>query len=158
MDIMVRQASLADARGIARVLRDLGWFEHLAQESEDATTQRVTERLQTAQSNQSHTIYVAEGMDGQVMGYCAVHWLPILLLKGLEGYISELFIREDDRGKGIGTLLLESVQHEALTRGCSRLMLLNMRKRESYHREFYLKKGWHERDGAANFVFTLSED
>lgn len=158
MDIMVRQAHLADAPGIARVLRELGWIDHLAHETEDLTVKRVVERLALAHSDQSHTVYVAEGADGEVMGYCSVHWLPIMLLQGLEGYISELFIREVNRGQGIGTLLLESVQHDARERGCSRLMLLNMRKRESYHREFYLKKGWMERDGAANFVLNLTED
>lgn len=158
MDIMVRQALETDAHGITCVLRDLGWFDHLEQETEQVTEQRVIERLQLSHSNSSHTVYVAEGVDGQVMGYCSVHWLPILFLSGLEGYISELFIRETDRGQGIGTLLLESVQDEARIRGCSRLMLLNMRKRESYHREFYLKKGWIERDGAANFVLDLTED
>lgn len=158
MDIMVRQAQESDAPGIALVLRELGWFDHLADESEEETSARVIDRLKLAHSDQSHTIYVAEGADGHVMGYCAVHWLPLMLLQGLEGYISELFIREINRGQGIGTLLLESVQHDARARGCSRLTLLNMRKRESYHREFYLKKGWLEREGAANFVLNLSED
>jgi hypothetical protein len=46
---------------------------------------------------------------------------------------------------------------EAQERGCSRLMLINLRKRESYQRRFYQKQGWEEREEAANFVYHLVE-
>ena len=72
-----------------------------------------------------------------------------------EGYVSELFIKEQARGQGIGARLLEAVQAEARNRGCTRLMLLNVRKRESYQRGFYAKHGWEERPEAANFIFRL---
>jgi len=100
----------------------------------------------------SHTVYVAEDSAGAVVGYAAVHWLPYMLLAGPEGYVSELFIQESARGKGAGTKLLEVIEAEAKERGCSRLMLLNLRQRESYQREFYKKHGWEERPGVANFV------
>lgn len=158
MDIMVRQAQIGDALGIAIILRELGWFDHMVEEPEEKSIQRVLDRLQMNQKDDSHTVFVAEGDDGRIMGYTSVHWLPYLFLQGLEGYISELFIREVDRGKGIGSLLLESVVHDARERGCSRLMLINMRKRESYHREFYIKKGWVERDGAVNYAFDLLKE
>jgi GNAT superfamily N-acetyltransferase len=100
-------------------------------------------------------VYVAETEEGEIAGYAAVHWLPYLLLLGPEGYVSELFIRESDRGQGIGTQLLEVVKQEAEARGCARLMLLNMHERESYRRGFYKKQGWEERPDAANFVYPL---
>jgi len=34
-------------------------------------------------------------------------------------------------------------------------MLVNMRHRESYERQFYSKQGWKERAEAANFVYPL---
>jgi len=37
-------------------------------------------------------------------------------------------------------------------------MLLNMRKRESYQRNFYQKHGWEERPDAANFVLQLDNN
>ena len=91
-----------------------------------------------------------------MVGYAAVHWLPYLLLAGPEGYVSELFVRDSEQGKGVGTKLLEVVKREAEERGCSRLMLLNMRYRESYQRGFYKKLGWQEREDAANFVLQLA--
>jgi hypothetical protein len=39
------------------------------------------------------TVLVAEGDDGKIAGYLAAHWFPNLM-KGGDGYVSELFIRE----------------------------------------------------------------
>jgi GNAT superfamily N-acetyltransferase len=156
MDIMVRPALINDAEGVAAILRETGWFDSLNRETEAETTRRVMEWMKLGQDDTSHTYYVAEGDDGRVMGYAAVHWLPYLFMKGLEGYVSELFIRENDRGHGIGTLLLDSIKQDAHQRNCSRLMLINLRGRESYHRQFYIKQGWEERESAANFVLNLA--
>ena len=100
-------------------------------------------------------ILVAQTPGGEIAGYCAVHWLPYLILAGPEGYVSELFIQEQFRGQGIGGQLLNAIKAEAQKRGCSRLMLLNIRTRNSYQRQFYPKHGWEERPDAANFILQL---
>ncbi len=155
MDTMVREAVPGDAAGIAKVLRELGWFEHISLETESITIHRVLQRVNQCQADQSHSIYIAEADDGHIMGYAAVHWLPTMYMKGLEGYLSELFILENDRDQGVGTLLLDYIQQEARTKGCYRLSLINMKGRESYHRQFYIKNGWEERESAVNFVLIL---
>lgn len=155
MDIMVRRAKMSDVDGITTILRELQWFDTLNTESFDSSLARVVERLELCLADESHSVYVAEGDDSRVMGYASVHWLPYFYLPGLEGFISELFIMESDRGHGIGTLLLESIKIEAAERGCFRLKLINMHKRESYHREFYKKLGWEERDGDFSFELIL---
>lgn len=155
MDIMVREAKMSDVVGITTILRELQWFDTIDSESFEESTNRVKERLLLCQEDNSHTVYVAEGDDSRVMGYASVHWLPYFYLPGLEGYISELFIFESDRGHGVGTLILESIKLEAKERGCSRLRLINMRKKESYHREFYKKLGWEERTGDFSFELLL---
>jgi GNAT superfamily N-acetyltransferase len=78
-----------------------------------------------------------------------------LLLSGPEGYVSELFVAEGARGRGVGTRLIEAVEALARERGCSRLLLLNVRERESYERGFYAARGWQERPGVANFIKPL---
>ena len=60
-------------------------------------------------------------------------------------------------GLGLGGQLLERVKAEARERGCSRLMLLNLRDRESYKRGFYKKQGWQERPEAINFILKIEE-
>ncbi len=155
MEIQIREAKDTDVPALTSLLRSLGLFAHINAETAPSTEERVRRHLALCLSDDSHLILVAQLPGGEIAGYCAVHWLPYLILAGPEGYVSELFIHEDSRGQGIGAQLLEAVKVEAQKRGCSRLMLLNMRKRESYQRGFYSKHGWEERPDAANFVLPL---
>jgi GNAT superfamily N-acetyltransferase len=155
MDIIIRDAEISDCEEIVDILRGLNWFEQINAEPEEITLNRVTRHLAACLGNKNTSVFVAEDFEGRVVGYISVHWQPYLFLKGPEGFISELFVREEARGRGVGSLLLEVVVKEGRERGCARLMLINMRKRESYHREFYKKQGWVEREGAANFVYEL---
>jgi len=154
MPVKIREAKAADASGIAGLLRSLGLFKHITAETPGKTRTRVARHLGLCAADDSHSVLVALE-DGVIAGYCAAHWLPYLMLKGPEGYVSELFVSEACRGKGVGGLLLKAVEAEARARGCCRLMLLNLRTRESYQRGFYKKQGWEERKEAANFLYPL---
>ena len=155
MDVQIRKADAADSPAIAELLRSLGTFARLNAEAPQVTQERVTRHLALCAADDSHLVLVAQAQGGEIAGYGAVHWLPYLILAGPEGYVSELFIRDACRGQGIGRQLIEVIKAEARQRGCARLMLLNMRDRESYQRRFYAKQGWEERLDAANFVLQL---
>ena len=153
----IRKAQLDDAPTLADLLRGLDWFERIRLEPPEKTTASVTRHLEQCLLDGSHSIYVAEDQAGELVGYVAVHWLPYLFLPGLEGFISELFVRETARGASVGSRLLRAVTLEARERGCYRLSLLNGRHRESYHRKFYEKQGWEERPTMVNFVYYIPE-
>ena len=155
MNVEIRKATVKDAEGIAEVLKKADRSVYSTPTPYNATRERIAMHIKMCNADKSHTIYVAENEIGQIVGYVSAHWLPYLFLNGPEGYLSELFIREEYRDEGIGTKLLETVKTEARKRGCSRLLLLNSRKRESYERSFYKKQGWTEREEAANFVYNL---
>jgi GNAT superfamily N-acetyltransferase len=55
--------------------------------------------------------------------------------------VSELFLAPDARGRGHGSRLLAAAVAEARARGCSRLGLLNNRRRDCYTRGFYTFRG-----------------
>lgn len=151
----VRPATPDDVRAIAAILRGLGWFAFINDEAKARTETRVKKHLRLCMADDSHAVLVAEDAKNAVLGYVAVHWLPYLMLPGPEGYVSELFVAEAARGMGVGTRLLEAVKEIADSRGCSRLMLVNRKTRESYKRGFYRKLGWEEREEFANFVLYL---
>jgi GNAT superfamily N-acetyltransferase len=153
-NVEIRRATINDAPAIATILRELGWVALVNEETAESTQKRVEHHLWLCLADASHSVYVAE-KEAEVIGYAAAHWLPYLILAGPEGYVSELFLRDTARGQGIGTALLETVRAEAEERGCARLMLLNIRNRESYQRRFYKKLGWQERELTANFVLPL---
>lgn len=157
MSVKVRAAQQEDVPVIADIIRKLGWFPYVDKESPSATERRVLVHLELADADDSHMVLVADDDDGNVAGYISVHWLPYLLLSGPEGYISELFVKEDARGKGVGTALMNDVKEFAIVKNCSRLMLLNSRERDSYERDFYARFGFTERTDMANWILTLKE-
>jgi GNAT superfamily N-acetyltransferase len=151
----VRPATPEDVPAVAALLRGLGWFAFINDEAATETENRVKKHLCLCMADDSHSVLVAEDVKGAIMGYVAVHWLPYLMLPGPEGYVSELFVTETARSTGAGTRLLEAVRRIGVSRGCSRLMLVNRKSRESYKRGFYRKLGWEEREEFANFVLHL---
>jgi GNAT superfamily N-acetyltransferase len=151
----VRPARPSDASAIAALLRELGWFEHLNAVTPDQASEHVARHLGLCQADASHLVLVAEVAGGQVVAYGAVHWLPYLFKTGPEAYVSELFVGRDWRGRGLGRALLAAMEQKARARGCSQLMLVNNRQRDSYRRGYYAKQGWQERADMANFCRPL---
>jgi GNAT superfamily N-acetyltransferase len=156
MRIQIRKLTGQDAPQIAELLKEIGWFEIFKAEPVAAASKRVRFHIEQCHADDSHSAFVAQSPDGKIVGYGSVHWLPYLFLQGPEGYVSELFVRESARGQGIGRELLKTIETEAKTRGCVRLSLINLRNRESYMRQFYVKAGWEERSDAANFIYRIS--
>lgn len=150
----IRRADLDDVAAISGILRDLDWFAHIRDEAFAETETRIKKHLDLCSADDSHSIMVAENSERKVVAYAAVHWLPYLMLTGPEGFISELFVLEQEQGKGIGQSLLEEVKKMARGRGCSRLHLITGNYRQSY--KFYQKLGWTERPKIANFIFPLA--
>ena len=153
----IRPAVETDVPELASLLREIGFFETFNALSPKEAVAQVRRQLISNLKDESHSVYVILDLGGKLQGYAAVHWLPYLFHPGREGYISELFVREEVRGQGLGQAMLEVVKKDARQKGCHRLSLLNNRERESYHRRFYQKQGWEEREGMANFVFWLEE-
>ena len=156
MEIPIRKAVIDDAPRLAELLRGIGWFEPFNTREFKDSISRVENQLRQCLSDDGHSVYVAEWPHGEFAGYGSVHWLPYLFMSGPEGYVSELFVRDDARGQGVGRQLLKIIETDARARGCQRLSLINLRNRESYQRQFYLKAGWRERSEAANFLFEIS--
>ncbi len=154
-EIKLRPARSEDATGIAAIQRELGWFDHLKRETLEQSAERVRRHLALCDADDSHLVFVGATPEEDIAAYIAVHWLPYLMLRGPEGFVSELFVRAADRGHGVGTALLALVEAEARMRGCSRLNLLNGKMGEAYARGFYKRLGWEERDWLANMILDL---
>ena len=150
---MIRHAQVADAAGLANLLRALtDDLPRFAAEPPELTLGRVTAALTNEAA--AHTLLVTED-GGALTGFIHAMRQPSLLHSGGEGFVSALFIRPEERGRNLGRALLAAIEGEARARGCSRLSLLNMRQRPSYGRGFYAGLGWRERPEAANFVLEL---
>jgi GNAT superfamily N-acetyltransferase len=156
--ISIRDAALEDAPAIDAVLRALGWFTHLDDLPSSETQARIARVIaEKCPPNGDNTLLVAETTQGTAVGYLFVHWLPNLIFGG-EGYVSELFILPEARGRGVGGVLLEEAKRRGVAHGYQRLTLFNRRERESYQRGFYPKHGWIERDDAALFMYYFEDE
>ena len=153
-NIFIREAQREDASAIAAILRTLGWVERMKNETAMTTEQHVARMLELAARDDCNMVLVAERNNGLVIGYLAVHWFPNLM-RGLDGYVSELFVHPDEAGQGVGSRLLETVRTHAVKRGCTRMLLMNRRIRESYQRGFYAKHGWEELHDGAFFSLNV---
>lgn len=151
----IRKVKESDYNQLIDLLNNIGWFSETLSRPKELLKDKFFKDISLCLKDDSHSLYVAEGHENNILGYASVHWLPYLFLDGPEGYISELFIRGEERGKGIGGKLLDTIKEEAKRRGCSRLSLLNGRNRESYERNFYQRQGFIERDQMANFICKL---
>lgn len=154
---LVRRATAADAGGLTDLLLAMGWFGWMAQVPREEVAAVVGRQLALALGEgqrEAHTVFVADHA-GTIRGYLSVHWMPYLIRRGAEGFVSELFVHPDARGMGVGSRLLDAAVAEGRARGAERLSLLNSRKRDSYERGFYSSRGWEERPDFANFVFFL---
>ena len=137
--ITIRRAGPGDAPALAQLLRSIKLNKRMENEAPETVLGYVQRHVELCCADDSHSVYVA--CAGELVGYIAVHWLPYLILPGPEGFVSELFIADQERGHGVGSRLLDTVREEAVRRGCSRLHLVNFRDRESYRRQFYTKAG-----------------
>ena len=158
MPYKIRSAQFTDCAALADLLLEIGWFKAINSKTPAQATTHIEGHLAECLADESHSVYVGVGENGQVVGYISVHWLAYLFMAGPEGFISELFVRPSASGQGVGTALLDTVKEHAIERGCDRLSLLNGRERESYERQFYQKHGWEERPDMSNFVYLLPTD
>ncbi|MGB0922524.1 MAG: GNAT family N-acetyltransferase [Alphaproteobacteria bacterium] len=101
-----------------------------------------------------HWLLLAE-IKGSMVGFCVMHRIPVPILGGTEGYISDLFVRADARGHDVGHRLLERAEEISRVEGFLRLHVINYRERESHKREFYPKLGFQEREDTADFVLPF---
>ena len=151
----IRKVHKEDSGRLIELLKNIGWFRTISHGSKTELKEKFEKHIEFCKADNSHSMYVLEDNNEIILAYISVHWMPYLFLEGPEGFISELFIRDNQRGKGIGTKLLNKVKEEAKERGCSRLSLLNGKNRESYERRFYQKQGFIERDQMMNFIFKF---
>lgn len=150
--LCLRAANVSDAPAIACLLGSIGWFTSYQTGTADAHALQLAPLLQPDERQWQH---VACNADGDIVGFCAMHYYPLAIHQAWEAYVSELFIADSARGMGAGSQLLQKAVDAARERNCCRIWLINNRERDSYQRNFYAQQGWTEQPDAARFVLSL---
>lgn len=153
----LRNANLSDVETIVSIIESTQEVQTVAKRGRGANITIVRDNLKRVLESETSSVLVVTTEENEVAGYCAVHWVPFLFQDGGEAYVTELFVDLRKRNTGVGTKLLDEVERQARTRGCSRLSLLNGRKSQAYERNFYSSRGWEERDSIANFILKIEK-
>ena len=109
---------------------------HVAEDYFAALMKRVAE--------QEGRVFVAE-VDGAAIGWAVLvierNYVYVVEEQRTYGYIAELFVRKDARGRGIGQALIEACEGEARRRGLKLMMIgvlpANARAAATYARAGY---------------------
>jgi ribosomal protein S18 acetylase RimI-like enzyme len=104
----IRPATQADAAPLTRLFLDYN-AEHNAPFNESAVLDKTPGLLSKCLAEKTHTVHIAT-IEDSVVGFTVVHWIPFMWLHGTEGYISEMLIHADHRGRGVGNQLMAAVE------------------------------------------------
>lgn len=102
------------------------------------------------------TFLVAEGPDGEILGLLSVAACPTTRDAGEFVYLDDLHVREDARGRGIGTELLAAARRWATDRGASEIRLATDATNEALWR-LYRGAGY-ERQSMSWMILPLGRD
>ena len=131
MDIHVREATEADLPAILGLYRQLG--EDDGRVLDLAAAQKIFARICACPEYRLHVALTGERVVG-------VYGLMIMDNLGHMGtpsaIVEDVVVAEDQRGQGLGGLMMAHAATLARTRGCYKIMLSSNRARESAHR-FY---------------------
>jgi GNAT superfamily N-acetyltransferase len=137
-DYLIRAASAADLPAIVALLADdpLG----AARESPDDLAP-YSAAFARIQADPGHDVFVAE-RDGVVVGTLQLTIIPGLSRRGMtRALIEAVRIAADQRGGGLGTLMVRHAIDEARRHGCGMVQLTSDATRTDAHR-FYERLGF----------------
>ncbi len=128
--INVRQIKITDYYDIYFLNQELGYFYPM---------EKVKERIAYITENTKDIILVAE-QDGEVIGYIHGSLYELLYFDSLINILG-FVVKEKYRNKGVGSLLLNSLERWAKENGYSGVRLVSGSERLDAHR-FYQKRGY----------------
>ena len=144
--LVIREASLADAPAIARLMTQLGY---------PATGNEICDRLGYWLPDPMSVILVAEA-DGRVIGSLSLHAIPYLERSGRWARIESLVVDESARGTGTGRALIAAAEQAAQDWDCLTVEVTSSRTRPGAH-AFYRHMGYSDIcDQSGRFIKPLA--
>jgi GNAT superfamily N-acetyltransferase len=131
----VRSAEPRDFEAVTRLLEELG-----RATVTDETRDRCREIYASQVSDPTADHLVAENDDGEIVGFCSLHFRNRLNHPTPQAWVPDLIISDSLRRTGIGQALLDHAEQRAIDRGCWEITLESAHHRREAHR-FYAAFG-----------------
>jgi GNAT superfamily N-acetyltransferase len=146
-DITVRRAGVGDARDVARLLHDFNTEFSDPTPGVEALAERMRELLP---ADDLIVLLGGERPDGVAV----TRMRPSLWSSGFDAYLEELYVAPEQRGKGIGRVLLEQTMEAARAAGAVRIEL-GTSETDTAARALYESCGFTNREHAPNGPVTF---
>ena len=75
---------------------------------------------------------------GNVLGYASIHYIKKITRKS--GIIEDVVVKENQRGKGIGKLLVNNLIEKAKKNNCDKIILSSSEKNLKFYKKLGFKK------------------
>ena len=155
--IKIRKAKRDDLSQIIKILAGdkLGKFR---EEFAEPLPVNYTNAFEKIDANPSQLLLVAEDETGQVAGTMQLSFIQYLTYRGgLRAQAEAVFVREDCRGKGVGSRLMKYAIEQSMQRGAHLLQLTTDKQRPEAVK-FYEKLGFKASHEGMKLHFNLSND
>ena len=76
--------------------------------------------------------------EGNVLGYASIHYIKKITRKS--GIIEDVVVKENQRGKGIGKLLVKNLIEKAKKNNCDKIILSSSEKNLKFYEKLGFKK------------------
>jgi ribosomal protein S18 acetylase RimI-like enzyme len=128
MDVTIREAKEPDLQLVRKYTAETGWT--VLSESErkqldkEKWTKQILEVFDRLSRRETDRIFVAEDESHAFLGYLWVGEGGNMMTGLKHGYVYDIFVKEEIRGKGIGRILMEKAESHCRERGYSRILLM----------------------------------
>ena len=130
-EVEIREAGRGDVEALAFLVTELGY---------PTSTEQMDRRFEAVSVDPSYVTLVAE-RDGRVVGMAGFHLERAYDADGEVARIMSFVVGSEERGSGVGRLLISAVEDRARRMGAADIMLTTHERRAGAH-EFYRRMGY----------------
>lgn len=141
-EVQVRRARAGDVGAVAALAAELAMSFPFDRAAFDVSFPALLA------TEDARVLVATDGED--CVGYLLGFWHLTFYANGLVGWIEEILVRPQDRGRGIGQALMTAFEQQAAAQGCALVALATRRAAP-----FYLAIGYQE---SATYLRKLRED
>jgi ribosomal protein S18 acetylase RimI-like enzyme len=128
VDVTVREAKESDLQLVRKYGVETGWASLSESErvglDKEEWAKHMEELFKNLFAREAHRIFVAENEDHVFLGYVWVGEGSNMMTGKRHGFIYDIFVEKEFRGKGIGRTLLEKAESFCREKGYPRILLM----------------------------------
>jgi len=129
MDVTIREAKETDLQLVRKYTVETGWTTVLSESErkqldKEKWTKQILEVFDRLSRRETDRIFVAEDESHAFLGYLWIGEGGNMMTGLKHGFVYDIFVKEEIRGKGIGGILMEKAESYCRERGYSRILLM----------------------------------